>query len=284
MKRTTTLASLLMLCLCFLWACNHRGEKKSISVPESGEFCYKADSGQEYIQIRIDQGKVEGKLLNTAANEILIKSFSGHIVAGNEQGTPATLQVDVSYADGSDEQTWLLWFEENGLRIKYDAGAMELTHYASIPNKEFATLFESLNETILTYKSTGFRLPKGKPLCYQAIRTASGSYLLEYFQLWNTDGKIKGRGAGYYAGEPAWDFDFHGKQVKNTMKLTINYRKHGEEQHSVLETWTIDPKDQRIYIKSYPHSVLAKPEYVKADNEDFLNFVNSYFTKEDRVR
>lgn len=284
MRYTRPIARILAAAICFLWAC-HRPGHLSVPAPESGEFCYKTDSSSpEYLQLTIHDGKVEGRLLNMSENAVLIKTFSGTIVHDSDPTGPSTLQVNVSYADVSSDKTWVIWFEKEGVRVKYDANAMEFTPYISMPNEDFSMIFGQLNETILSYKSTGFRLPKGTPVCYEAVRPANGSYLSEYFQLWITNGKVKGRGAGYYLGEPVWDFDFHGKLIKKTMMLTVNYRKQGEVPHSVLETWTMDPESKRIFIKNNSPSVLSAGEYVETKCENFLNFVHSYFKKEDRVR
>lgn len=284
MKRTTTLASLLILSLCFLWSCHNSGENKSVPAPESGEFCYKATKGHEYIRLSVNQGEVKGMLINRVENQPLIRDFSGKLVPEKDETNSSRMQVNVSYADVSVDQTWRVDFQKNGLQIKYDLNAREFSSYKAVPCDNVSAEISRLQKTVLSYKSTGFVLPKGEPLCYEATRPANGSYLLEYFQLWILDGKVKGRGAGYYTGSPVWDFDFHGSLEKNTMLVTVNYRETGEEPHSVMEKWTIDPKEQRIYIKSYPNSVLASREYVQVENKDFLNFVYSYFRKEDRVR
>lgn len=163
---------------------------------------------------------------------------------------------------------------------------MEFTHYAKVPCDTMDAIFNRLDETILTYKSTGFKLPKGEPVCYQSVSVNAykRNDVYEYFQLWNKDGKIKGRGAGYSLGDPVWDFDFHGSIENNTMNITINYRKKGEESHSALEKWTIDPKENRIYIKDFKQSVMSTREYTTTGNEAFYNFVHSYFSKKDLVR
>jgi len=269
--------------MCFLWSC-HAPERPSLPAPERGEFCYKIDSGAEYLQIKTDHGKIEGRIINTAEDEKLFQDFTGSSTAGNEANTATELQVAVSFADGVTDQNWLAWYEDGGLRLKYDPHAVEFTHYKSIPCDSIQHLVQRLQETILSYKSTGFRLPKGEPVCYRSVSSAHGSYLIEYFQLWNTDGKIKGRGAGYYAGDPVWDFDFHGTLTGTKLQATVNYRKTGEEQHSVIETWMLDPKSNRIKIRNFPKTVMGAGEYVNVDNADFLNFVHSYFEKGERVR
>lgn len=274
---------ILLTPMCFLWSC-HAPERPSLPAPERGEFCYKIDSGTEYLQIKTDHGKIEGRIINTAEDEKLFQDFTGSSTAGNEANTATELQVAVSFADGVTDQNWLAWYEDGGLRLKYDPHAVEFTHYKSIPCDSIQRLVQRLQETILSYKSTGFRLPKGEPVCYRSVSSAHGSYLIEYFQLWNTDGKIKGRGAGYYAGDPVWDFDFHGTLTGTKLQVTVNYRKTGEEQHSVIETWTLDPKSNRIKIRNFPKTVMGAGEYVNVDNADFLNFVHSYFEKGERVR
>lgn len=277
------IALVFTLSLSFLAAC-HQSEATSVAAPDSGEFCYKAPHGKEYIRLNIKGTEVDGYLINTSENQPLIRDFTGSLKPGSDAETGSELQVTLSHADARVDQTWHLSFEENGLRVKYDVNAREYTSYKTIPCDSIRAVFNRLNETILSYKSTGFRLPKGEPLCYQSVKPAKGSYLLEFFQIWITDGKVKGRGAGYYSGDPVWDFDFHGSLEKNTLKVTVNYRKTGEEPHSVMETWTLDPKEQRIYVKNYPRSVLSTCEYVQAENKDFLNFVHSYFGKAERER
>jgi hypothetical protein len=284
MKRTTTLASPLILSLSLLWSCHTSEEYKSVPAPESGEFCYKALKGNEYIRLSVNHGEVNGMLINRVENQPLIRDLSGKLVPDKDETNSSRIQVNLSYADVSVDQTWLADFQKDGLQVKYDVNARKFTSYKAVPCDSVSTEIQRLQETVLNYKNTSFILPKGEPLCYEATRPANGSYLLEYFQLWIIGGKVKGRGAGYYTGSPVWDFDFHGSLEKNAMLVTINYRETGEKPHSVMEKWTIDPKEQRIYIKSYPNSVLATREYVQVENKDFLNFVYSYFTKEDRVR
>lgn len=284
MKFIRHMLLILTAALCSLSACNHSGENKSIPAPGSGEFCYKMDSGAEYLQIKLAQGKIEGRIINTAEHEKLFQDFTGSSTTGKEANDATELRVAVSFADGVSDQSWLAWYEEGGLRLKYDPHAVEFTHYKSIPCDSIQRLVQNLQETILSYKSNGFRLPKGEPVCYRSVSPAHGTYLIEYFQLWNTDGKIKGRGAGYYAGDPVWDFDFHGTLAGTKLQATVNYRKTGEEQHSVIETWTLDPKSDRIYIRNFPKTVMGAREYVNVDNADFLNFVHSYFEKKDLVR
>ncbi len=284
MKRTATLASPLILFLCLLWSCHNSGENTSVPSPESGEFCYKALKGNEYIRMSVNHGEVKGMLINRVENQPLIRDFSGKLVPEKDETNSSRMQVNLSYADVSVDQTWRVDFQKNGLQIKYDLNARESSSYKVVSCDHVSAEISRLQKTVLSYKSIGFVLPKGEPICYEATRPANGSYLLEYFQLWILDGKVKGRGAGYYTGSPVWDFDFHGSLEKNMMHVTVNYRETGEEPHSVMEKWTIAPKEQRIYIKSYPNSVLASREYVQVENKDFLNFVYSYFTKADRVR
>lgn len=271
----------LFMLMSFLFCgCHQATEPKPITIPEKGELCFKADSSPEYLQLLIDHGKVEGRLLNLTENEVLVKRFISDIEPGTENSGYRSMNVDVSYADVSESKTWVILPEEDGLMIKFDN---DYLHYTMIPNDSMANFYNRLYETILTYKSTGFKLPKGEAVCYRSVSSANGSYLIEFFQLWNTNGKLKGRGAGQIYGE-LWDFDFHGTMEKNKMNVTVNYRKQGEAPRSVMETWTFDPKDKRIYIKNFPGTVLGAREYVVRDNDDFLTFVHSYFEKEERVR
>lgn len=276
---------LLILPLCLLCgACRQNEASSFIVAPESGELCYRSHNGTEYIQLRLNHDTVEGLLLNTTENQVLIRSFTGLITPNDGEHKETRMQVSLTHADVSVDQTWRAGFEKDGIRMKYDANAHKYTPYIHISCDSVRKVLKGLERTILSYKSTGFIVPEGEPLCYEAVRPANGSYLLEYFQLWIVDSKVKGRGAGYYTGSPVWDFDFHGSLEKNTMHVTVNYRETGENAHTVMETWMMDPKTQRILIKSYPNSVLATREYVPADNKDFLNFVHSYFPKQDRVR
>jgi hypothetical protein len=276
-------SALLIIMIYLCNACHTPPKDKSMEVPESGELCFKADSSSEYLQFVIDHGKVKGRLLNTKEDEILVKSFSGELVPESSRSTYRSIEVTVSYADASDDKTWVIWLQKDGVNIKFDD---EYLHYTKISNDEFSKLYNSLNETILTYKSTGFIVPKGEPLCYQSVSANANkrTTVREFFQLWNKDGKLKGRGAGYDEGGTIWDFDLHGTLEGTEMKVTVNYRAKGEAQHTVSETWRIDPKENRIYIKEYPRTVLSSNEYVNTGNEGFLNFVHSYFEKEDLVR
>lgn len=277
--------SLLIPVFCLLWACRTGNEQTFLPAPESGEFCYTSRNRTEYIRLSVKHDTVEGMLLNKSENQVLIRNFTGTIIPKDDEHNDTRMQINLSHADVSVDQTWRVGFEKEGIRVKYDVNAREYASYSSVPCDSVSQVFRRLEKTILSYKSTGFIVPEGEPLCYEAARPANGSYLLEYFQLWILDGKVKGRGAGYYTGSPTWDFDFHGNLDKNnTMRVTINYRETGENARTVMETWILDPKTQRIFIKSYPNSVLATREYVPAENKDFLNFVHSYFTKEDRVR
>ncbi len=186
------------------------------------------------------------------------------------------MRVTLLQAGVSVDQSWHVGFEEDGIRIKYDIHAPEFTSYTPIHRDSFAHLFQRFQPMLRGDKNKNFIVPKGEPLCYCSIRNPKWIYMMEFFQLWILDGgEIKGRGAGYDAATPWWNFEFYGTLDKDTIQVTIHHRSWDEKLRIVKETWTFDPKKQKIFIKNYPDTVLGVWEYEKIE---YKGLIRSYFS------
>lgn len=250
---------------------------QSIPTPESGEFCYQSPNGEQYIRLNLNKGEVKGTLINLSEDKPLVRDFTGSIVPGDNENAGTHMHVTLSQAGVSVDQSWHVVFEEDGIRIKYDIHAPEFTSYTPFHRDSFAHLSQRFQPMLHGEKNKDFIVPKGEPLCFDSIRNPKWIYMKELMQFWILDGgEVKGRGAGFDAASPWWNFEFYGTLDKGILNVKVHRLDALNSNLRIMnETWTIDLEKRKIYIKNHPNTLLSVWEYDQIENK---GLIRAYFS------
>ena len=256
------------------YSCNSAKDKEN-NAPQNGELYFKLDNEevQEYLHMSFNDGKIEGKIFTTEdfAGEVFY-SFKGDLTQDS------ILKVKVHYSTDDVVENWIVHFEKNKISLKNSLGRTEMFSYLAVASDQMpdATKYESVEDVRSAEEGEGHENPA--TICYESLYPKGNRHIVirEYIQLWNINGSITGRGAGFSEGDPEWSFDFTGSQVNDTIiEVKANYTQEGVAPFSTSETWIVDMEKGSLHLKEIiPASLRSIGTWLTFSNRLKVDFLS----------
>lgn len=250
-------------------------DNDKLMLPEKS--CFKSNFSEEYIQLEFNEnGEIKGQLLNREKSKRWIQGFTGNVICDVDVAQNIfAIKVNIAYQDAIATKIWLIDLDKNTMSLRESKNSSKL-NYNSIGCDSMTRVLRYFNTNILGQQTNKIALLESDPTCYKFVpaNPNKGNYYYEFFQLWNEDGRITGRGIGYFTGDAGWTFNFTGNQTSpTTLKVSVDLKKKKNKTITISETWVIDPQKHTIKVNS-PNKDRNQLLYEATECENFINFAH----------
>lgn len=262
--------------LLFFAGCQPSGTTQEIA---DGNYCYHAtDDESLFLQLEFSGKQVKGRILEE--EEALGKryyDFSGTVL------NDSTLRVEIRSYPGDIAQQWNIRYTEKGIILNnffvqkhtfvtIDCKKMpDLSGYVSfvdiMKESEYYDDYGEDNDAGYSENNSGAEAPR----YYEAYNPDVSAYkriqTVEYIVLWKNDGKLHGKGTGYFEGEPGWAFNFSGTKKDYAYEVSVLLSQEKSRFEST-ETWEISEDDEKIHITKKDETRPGNIFFRKTEAED----------------
>lgn len=216
--------------------------------PKNGTwYLQRNNSKSEYIQLEFKNGKLEGNFfMEEEYYGKVYYTFKGQVLSDT------VLQTLMAYSTDDIDRDWLIHKNGKTVSIKNILDRTETNFYTLIDSNAMPPLSNYSSVADIEKEDNEEELQDSPTECFYSYYPSGNKRTVfrEYIQLWNEDGVITGKGAGYSEGDPEWSFTFSGTLTNDTiLELNANYKQDGKSPFSTSEIWVLDLNKGFIRIK-----------------------------------
>lgn len=240
-----------------------------------GSYCYHAaDDKSLFLQLEFSGKKLKGRIFEE--EEALGKryyDFSGTVL------NDSTLNVKIRSYPNDISQQWSIHYTKKGIVLdKFFAQKhiLVIIDCEKMPNlSDYSSFVEIMKESELyDEEEDGYNENNSKaetPRYYEAYNPNASAYkriqTVEYIVLWINDEKLRGKGAGYFEGEPEWTFSFSGTKKDNGYEVSV-LLSQGANRFESTEIWILTEDDEKIHLSKKDEARPGNSFFRKTETED----------------